>query len=1272
MFADLVKKLKRLSKGALTDNKGWFRHGRFTPLAEIKDYLSPTSNAGNNFWSTPTAKFLAGMQQVTTPPGGWGSAWQRVKSQPIESYFLPTSVQRGWWTAPEPVKQFAAHTQSALSFGLLPAKLPEPTTTLGKIGKYAGEMVGSIPAFELGEGAVAPLVEKAALPKLATKVATNLGSFAIGAGLTQTGGLKQRTEAAREQFSPAGIALAALPAVGMLGAIKARDAGFDPRLLELADKWRELDTRRAMLEDRGNAKLAVRQLRKAMDAVRDRYREIMAEKGKLPIGASISEMPSKEEAEKQLGELAKRVIKPEIGKSFRVKFLDTDWGKKLAQKFGKETDVKVLSEPKRFRTGAVMVQAEVGGKKAWLPISKHVEWKEANPTIKIKPPSEPPISEGNIKIGKERGFIKTVKEAPTTKEELAKAVEGTYQPMSSEQLINQAKDFVEKNGWDAAKEKVFKEPLSPDTNAIGQQLMMKAQNEGRYQDAVEIAEELAKKGTKAGQTVQAFSIWSKMTPEGMLRYAQKQVKGANEKMGIASKFIRKALGKKAPKIDAKDAEAITKYMKLAQKATNEEEKAVYVRKAFEVINKKIPWGISDVLDEYRYNNMLSNPLTHLRNLYSNLIQTYFTRPATLASRGKIKQAAQYELGAIKALPDALSAFRKSLKGGARFGKMDINNPQLLKPRVLGKWNTISDLMEASDQFFSTLIKQGELARGASKEEAEKAAQYYLFRQDLHPKEQGYLLNKIDDITKATYQLRRVGLGWFIPFVRTPMNVAKQWIEYAPTGIATVAGAAQKKEQLSKAMLGSLFTLMGAELAMQGRTTWAVPTDPVAKRLFYDSGRKPYSVKIGNKWVPAMYFGPFALALLLPAAVKYYTQESRTALTDDQITKLTKIMMSGLGFWSQQTFVSGLGSFVNLVEGKQDYSIPKELAYTAGQLKPMSGLLRYITTLLDPVYRKARGFRQQFIADVPFLSKTITPYMTSLGEPAKRNITNYIAPYAMGISRGSLEQPYQQRMEKLRQNAVINQARKRLEEANLQSGVANISMPDKLKYYIVANKLDKYFQPEPTGAVAKTKFESNKFKAAVKLYRDKDISDDDKQAILTQIGINPDDIAYYDIATSERSVRRAAVNQMLRQSGKEGLIALRKTVHNKRILTSTIINDMVKEGVLTYGEGKYLKSIKWVKNKITGGLKIKARRRRKIKIGAPPKMRKGMIRTTTRRMYIRLGPTRTRIRIAPPAKKITLSPRRKRVALSPTLKRKRQKRSTINIVKMRRAIRAAGL
>ena len=53
---------------------------------------------------------------------------------------------------------------------------------------------------------------------------------------------------------------------------------------------------------------------------------------------------------------------------------------------------------------------------------------------------------------------------------------------------------------------------------------------GDYDSMVQIAKTMRQIGTQAGQTIQAFNILERMTPEGMVKYAQSELSGAYDRM----------------------------------------------------------------------------------------------------------------------------------------------------------------------------------------------------------------------------------------------------------------------------------------------------------------------------------------------------------------------------------------------------------------------------------------------------------------------------------------------------------------------------------------------------------------------------------------------------------------------------------------------------------------------------------------------------------------------------------------------------------------------
>jgi len=468
----------------------------------------------------------------------------------------------------------------------------------------------------------------------------------------------------------------------------------------------------------------------------------------------------------------------------------------------------------------------------------------------------------------------------------------------------------------------------------------------------------------------------------------------------------------------------------------------------------------EIIDEFRYINMLSSPKTHIVNAFSNLIQGTTLAPVTKLATGTldaigstltgkprqtyISEVPAYYKGFLNSIPDALKGAFQALKGASPLYRPDVQHIST-GTKVLAPFQYIPRILEASDVFFRTLIKGGEmeaLTLRAQKQgknvanivqQVEKNADYYIFRKALDPKNatgQGKLLSTIDDLTQGIYNLRHIPVvKWFIPFVQTPMNILKQGLEYSPAGITTLIGAKNKPEQLAKMMIGSTVLAGTGYLALSGNTTWAVPKNEKEKEAFYASGRQPYSVKIGDKWIAYSKLGPLAYPMAMAAAIQWYAKENPKAVTESTAQKLSNILSATAGFFADQSYVQGMGNLVDVLGGDITSSA-KAIANLPSQLVPLASLQRWITQIIDPVYRKTetglslKSVIQNIIKGIPFASKTLPFYTTPAGEPSSRQYPLFSAFSPLPITKQEPKgENYLQDLRKMQQIQALSSQQK---------------------------------------------------------------------------------------------------------------------------------------------------------------------------------------------------------------------------------------------------------
>jgi len=451
--------------------------------------------------------------------------------------------------------------------------------------------------------------------------------------------------------------------------------------------------------------------------------------------------------------------------------------------------------------------------------------------------------------------------------------------------------------------------------------------------------------------------------------------------------------------------------------------------------KYVPPKMGELLDEIRYSNMLSSPLTHITNIASNALQTGVVAPIEKTITGTLDfgkhlltgterkyyagAGIDYAGGYVKALPDA---FKKAWNviSGKDIGELrpDFENVPTGVGGPLKAYTTPLRALEAMDQFFKTLVTGGvtkELSNGPQKltlesiaDSASKEANYRLFRQKFDPNGelgQGVVLKTFDKWNSAISNLRRLPGGkWVLPFLQTPTNILKQGVEYSPLGLTTMVGAEKPIEQLSKALIGTSVFMGAYELAKNGLVSWDAPTGDKERSLYYDAGLQPYSVKIGDKWVSFSKLGPLSYPMAMASAL---ANVEKTNPEKGQIEKISKSVSGMLKFFGDQSYVRSIGDLVEAIQGGVNIgptALSSEASDLAGQLVPYKSFLTWLGRITDPTYRKAKTFGEKMVKDLPVLGEKLEPYTNLQGKPSVRDfpLVNALSPYKITQEKSSIE------------------------------------------------------------------------------------------------------------------------------------------------------------------------------------------------------------------------------------------------------------------------------
>jgi hypothetical protein len=202
------------------------------------------------------------------------------------------------------------------------------------------------------------------------------------------------------------------------------------------------------------------------------------------------------------------------------------------------------------------------------------------------------------------------------------------------------------------------------------------------------------------------------------------------------------------------------------------------------------------------------------------------------------------------------------------------------------------------------------------------------------------------------------------------------------------------------------------LALQDKTTGAAPKGEKEKTAFFDSGKKAYSVRIGNTWVSYSRLGPLSYPIALAAIAKQRFEENPS---DTFIANLGRALLGQLGFFSDQSYVEGISNLGKILSG-EEYAWKQAGASMVGQVVPQRALISWANKFIDDVYRHPSTLGEMVKTQLPFLSKTVEPYLAGTGQPSRReyNFLNQFSPLDVSPANPAFE-PVEQMLKQKRIN-----------------------------------------------------------------------------------------------------------------------------------------------------------------------------------------------------------------------------------------------------------------
>lgn len=449
------------------------------------------------------------------------------------------------------------------------------------------------------------------------------------------------------------------------------------------------------------------------------------------------------------------------------------------------------------------------------------------------------------------------------------------------------------------------------------------------------------------------------------------------------------------------------------------------------INKAVRkgWGATtmDAVREFWINGLLSSPTTHIVNTASNFnvaMQQIGERGvagkiARMTGSGGVAEgeATAMMFGLLTGVKDAfLTAGRAAVtgEGPGIAGKIDVTREPAITARAFnldeagGIGRTVDLLgsalripgraLETQDAFFKSIGYRMELHaqayRQAVSEGLEGRSLGERVAQIVNDPPENIRLASADaalystftnptgEIGNAVMKLRGswAPFSFILPFVRTPVNIARYSFERSPLAPLVgqwradiAAGGARRDLALARMATGSAAMAVAADMAMNGALSGKGPDDTEERQAMMRAGWQPYSVKIGDKWYSYNRLDP--LGQTLGFAADFTEAMNRGEIDPEDADEWQEIMAGGITAASQfavsKTYLQGVADLTNVVTHSDRYSEGYVNNFVSSFL-PFTSAMGAAERMADPTAREVETPMDAVLAKLPGLSDRLTP------------------------------------------------------------------------------------------------------------------------------------------------------------------------------------------------------------------------------------------------------------------------------------------------------------
>lgn len=608
-----------------------------------------------------------------------------------------------------------------------------------------------------------------------------------------------------------------------------------------------------------------------------------------------------------------------------------------------------------------------------------------------------------------------------------------YQKVTNKQSLDKAIDRLNRNGASETLSWFQKDSTKADSTDVaeGWVLLKQYQDAGNYDGMVQVAKKMREIGTKAGQTVQAFNLMERLTPEGMVKYAQSELSEAYDQM-VKNK-TKEWIDQHRNEFDLtpQEVQFIMDTMQEVQTMPDGYDKRVKLAEIQKVMTDKLPADKNNAIKSWMRISMLFNPKTQVRNVLGNAIIApvnylgdVFASKADkmIAKKTGVRTTGTMNTKAIlKGFKDGAYQATNDYKKGINTKDMEGNRFEIGEGKAFSEKTLIGRSLNRVDRMLNYIMDAGDRVFSQSSFENSLQNQMILnntteITQDMIDIARQESLSRtwndnnnytrfVLNVRKGMNALKIGGYGMgdiLIPFAKTPANLTKAIVDYSPAGLVktlvegknlkrslsngqfTVQQQHQFVQNLGKATAGTMLYVLGYALAKSGVISGESDDDKdTANFLKNTLGVNSYSIKIGDKSFTYDWAQPIASPFSIMANIVNSKNNKEQALLEAVVGNLDtagSILM-------EQSFLQSLNDVLTNNDGVVSGLVGELLELPARAIPTFS---KQLVDLTDSTQRTSFEYGKpvksavnSIKAKIPGLSYTLAPSVDTMGREIQR-------------------------------------------------------------------------------------------------------------------------------------------------------------------------------------------------------------------------------------------------------------------------------------------------